>query len=167
MKTNIIVLISVLLLISNAPASAHPESGHLPDALAETEYRIAVDLEPKNTDMRNRLGVILYRQNKLRDALKQFNTVLKMKPNDFDAHDGIGLVKLRKGKYDEAAKWFIKALEINDKDPQAHFHLGQAYLELGDLAKAIQEYRKSLTFGEDREVGDELRRLEQLLKEKR
>ncbi len=167
MKINIVIAIFALILLSTTPVSAHPESGHLPDSLAETEYLIAVDLDPKNTYMRNRLGVVLLNQSKMRGALKQFNAVLKLEPDDFDAHDGIGLVMLRQGKYIDAVRWFQKAVVLNDKDPKVHFHLGQAYIELGDSAKAIQEYRKSLSLVEDHEVRNEMLRLEQLLEEKR
>ncbi len=167
MNINIVIAICMLLLIANTPASAHPESGHMPDSVAETEYMIAVDLDPKNTDMRNRLGIVLFNQSKMRGALKQFNAVLKLKPDDFDAHDGIGLVMLKQGKYDEAVNWFQKAIALNDNDPKAYFHIGQAFLELGELTMTLQNYKKSISLREDPKVTNEIIKLEQLLEEKR
>ncbi len=167
MKINIVIAICVLLLVANTPASAHPDCGHMPDSFAETHYRIAVDLDPKDTDMRNRLGIVLFNQSKLRDALKQFYEVLSLKPDDFDAHDGIGLVMMKQGKYKKAVNWFQKAIVINDNDPKAYFHLGQAYLELGEQTKTLQNYKKSISLREDPEVTNEIIELEQLLEEKR
>jgi tetratricopeptide (TPR) repeat protein len=54
-------------------------------ALAEQEFRQALRLDPNLIDARIDLGVALYEQEKLDDALKQFEGVLQRNPNDATA----------------------------------------------------------------------------------
>jgi len=142
MKIKIFILIVMLLI----PASgfAHPESGFLPDAIAEMEYKIVLDINPKDIDTRNKLGIVLYRKNKLKEAEKEFSKVLEVSPRDFDAHDGMGLVKNKQKKYEGAITWFKKAIAISDEDTMVHYHLGLTYELMGKFVDAEKAYKKAL-----------------------
>lgn len=166
MRKKIFIIICLHLFIVNGTVFAHPESGFLPDAIAETEYRIVLDLDPQDVETRIKLGIVLYRKDKLKEAHKQFKAVLKLKPDSFDAHDCMGLVMLKQGDYQRAVRWFEKAIEINAEDAMVYYHLGQAYKALGDPAKAVNEYRRSLSLKENQEIQKELESLEQLLDKK-
>ena len=166
-KTFLVLLINFFLTAISAVAYAHPESGFLPDAIAETEYRIVIDLNPDDIVTRNRLGVVLYRKGKLKEALKQFKAVLAIKPDDFDAHDGTGLVIMKQGRYEDAVKWFKKAIALNKNDAMVYYHLGLAYKMLGDYKGAVKELERTLRLKENVKVSEELKRLEQLLLKKR
>ncbi len=141
-----IPVVSVCLMMLAIPAIclAHPETGLLPDSSAETEYRIVVEINPKDIKTRNKLGMVLYRKNKLDEAARQFTEVLKIAPNDFDAHDGLGLVSCKNGKYMEAVDWFTKAIAIRPNETMVHYGLGMAYDQLGNLPKAENSYRQAL-----------------------
>jgi tetratricopeptide (TPR) repeat protein len=72
-----------------APEQAQPhiqlgfEQGRLgKPALAEPEFRQALRLDPNLIDARVALGVAFYEQEKLDDALKQFEDVLQRNPKD-------------------------------------------------------------------------------------
>ncbi|MBI5665448.1 MAG: tetratricopeptide repeat protein [Nitrospirae bacterium] len=160
-KRNICVCVYFCVLYYGGTAYAHPDSGFLPDAIAETEYGIVVELNPKDIETRNKLGIVLYRTNKLDEAVKQFNAVLKIKADDFDAHDGMGLVMMKKGRHEEAMKWFEKAIALNKGDALVFNHLGSAYEALGDIGKAIESYEKGLSIKKD---GDILSHVEALRK---
>ncbi len=129
-------------------SGAHPETGLLPDAIAEMEYRIVLEITPGDIATRNRLGIVLYRKNKLREAEKEFADVLRVAPRDFDAHDGMGLVKLKERKAAEAVGWFQKAIGINSEDSMVYHSLGQALEELGRMREAEASYRKGLEVNE-------------------
>lgn len=148
MKLNIkiaLFLSVLLLLLITGTVYAHPESGFLPDAIAETEYRIVIELDPGDIETRNKLGIILYRKDKLKEALKQFESVIKLRPGDFDAHDGTGMVFMKQGRYKKAIKWLERAVELNPKDAMVYYHLGSAYKATGKIEKAIKGYEKSLS----------------------
>jgi tetratricopeptide (TPR) repeat protein len=138
------ILILVVMLLIPASGFAHPESGFLPDAIAEMEYKIVLDINPKDIDTRNKLGIVLYRKNKLNEAEKEFSKVLAASPKDFDAHDGMGLVKNKQKKYEEAITWFKKAIAISDEDTMVHYHLGLTYELLGNFIDAEKAYKKAL-----------------------
>ncbi|AJE02482.1 tetratricopeptide repeat protein [Geobacter pickeringii] len=148
------LLVLILLLVCGipAPSFAHPETGLLPDAIAETEYRIVLEINPKDIQTRNRLGIVLYRKSKLREAEREFAEVLRSAPKDFDAHDGMGLVKLRQGMTADAIAWFQKAIALNGEDTMVHHGLGLALEQAGRLREAEASYRRGL------EVNDRLLR---------
>ncbi len=137
------LIIAVMIFIP-CLAYAHPESGFLPDAIAEMEYKIVLDINPKDIETRNKLGVVLYRKNKLNEAEKEFSKVLEISPKDFDAHDGMGLVRMKQKKYEEAITWFKKAIAISDEDTMVHYHLGCAYEQMGNFVNAEKSYNKAL-----------------------
>ena len=131
----------VLLAIPHA-ALAHPESGFLPDAVAEMEYKMAVELNPRDIATRSKLGIVLYRKNKLREAEREFAAVLKIAPNDFDAHDGMGLIRIKERKYTEAVTWFTRAIALRSDDTMVHYNLGFTYEQMGRLQDAASAYAR-------------------------
>ena len=54
-------------------------------ALAEPEFRQVLRLEPNFMEARTDLGIALYEQEKLDEALKQFEEVLQRNPEDATA----------------------------------------------------------------------------------
>ena len=127
-----------------ALACAHPDAGLLPDAVAEMEYRMVVDLNPRDIATRNKLGIVLYRKGKLKDAQQEFGAVLALAPRDFDAHDGMGLVKLKERRYDEAVAWFTRAISLRPDDTMVHYNLGYTYEQMGRFKEARASYERSL-----------------------
>jgi tetratricopeptide (TPR) repeat protein len=65
------------------------------------------------------VGIKYYNEQKLDDALTQFDRVVKENPNLADAYYYRGLVYLNQGKTAEAKADFQKVLEIDPKHPQA------------------------------------------------
>ena len=131
---------------------AHPETGLLPDAIGETEYRIVLDINPRDISTRTKLGMVLYRKNKLKEAEQQVSEVLKSAPNDFDAHDVMGLIRLKEKKPAEAIAWFKKAIALKSEDSMVHHSLGLALEQSGRYREAEASYRRGL------EVNDRLLR---------
>ena len=123
---------------------AHPETGLLPDAIAEMEYRIVLEITPNDIKTRNKLGIVYYRKNKLKEAEREFAEVLRAVPKDFDAHDGMGLMKLKQNKNDDAVAWLQKAIVLNGEDTLVHHSLGLALEQTGRLQEAEASYLKGL-----------------------
>ncbi len=145
MFRNSILLSAVLLLCCISPAAAHIEKGAMPDSVAEMEYRILLEFEPNNLEVRNQLGMVLYRQEKLHDAEKEFLHVLEKAPENYDALDALGLINLQRTNYHLALDLFKKAIAINPDDILVYYHLGQALEKLGDIAGAAEAYRTGLS----------------------
>lgn len=141
----IILFSTLLLLLSIAPVSAHIEKGSMPDSVAEMEYRILLEFEPDNLEIRNQLGMVLLRLEKLDEAEKEFHYVLKKAPENFDALDALGLVNAKRHNYQLAIDLFKKAIGINPDDMLFYYHLGQAMEQLHDTAGAAEAYRTGLS----------------------
>lgn len=161
MKRSLVLILAAVLGLP-ALAAAHPETGFLPDAIAETEYRIVLEITPRDIQTRNRLGIVLYRKNKLKEAEREFAEVLRQAPADFDAHDGMGLVKLKAGKGDEAIAWFQRAIALKGDDTLVHHGLGRSFEQVGRLREAEAAYRKGIEVSERRlrSGGDRNREME-------
>ncbi len=134
-----------ILLLQGSIACAHIEKGQMPDALAIMEYRILLEFEPENHEVRNMLGMALYRQGKLDEAEQEFNSVLTLDPKNFDAIDALGLIKMQQGKLDHAKDLFTKAIFLNPEDILVYYHLGQVQALLGDYHAAAVAYRTGLS----------------------
>ena len=130
------------------PAHAHPETGFLPDAIAETEYKMVVQINPADIATRNKLGIVLYRKNKLKEAEEQFLEILKIAPRDFDAHDGMGLVKIKERDFPVALLWVQKAISLSATDTMVRYNLGLIHEMNGRFREAEMAYRQALAVNE-------------------
>ena len=148
MKTFARILPVLALVFPTGSAIAHPETGFLPDAIAEVEYKMVLDINPKDIKTRNRLGIVLYRKNRLKEAEAQFTMVLRQSPSDFDGHDGLGLVALKERRLADAVGWFQRAIALNGEDTLVHYNLGVALEGLGRRHEARREYEQALAVNE-------------------
>ncbi|MGA2151635.1 MAG: tetratricopeptide repeat protein [Geobacteraceae bacterium] len=147
MTRSIIIIFFIMLLAP--PAHAHPETGFLPDAIAETEYKMVVQINPADITTRNKLGIVLYRKNKLKEAEEQFFEILRIAPRDFDAHDGMGLVKIKERDFPAALIWVHKAISLSANDTMVRYNLGLIHEMNGHFREAETAYRQALTVNEE------------------
>lgn len=130
-----ISLIFTILFCAVRPATAHI-SQDMPDAVAEMEYRILLDFQPEKNDVRNKLGMALFRMKKIDQAEKEFKIVLANDPKNFNATDAMGLVLLKRGEARKALAQFKAAIAIKSSDILVYYHLGLAYIQLKNLPMA-------------------------------
>jgi len=142
---SVLLCLILLLFCWISSATAHIEKGPMPDSVAEMEFLILLEFEPDNLEVRNQLGMVLYRQGKLEEAEREFDYVLQKAPENSDAVDALGLVKLQQANYQLAADLFKKAIALNPSDMLIYYHLGQALEQQGDIAEAAEAYRIGLS----------------------
>jgi tetratricopeptide (TPR) repeat protein len=141
---NIVLLSALLLHCCVSQAAAHIEKGAMPDSVAEMEYRIMLEFEPNNLEVRNLLGMVLYRNDRLHEAEKEFHYVLGKAPQNHDALDALGLINYKRADYQLAKDFFKKAIAMKPDDMLVYYHLGQALEKLGDMAGAAEAYKSGL-----------------------
>ncbi len=90
-------------------------------------------------------GIILYRQGKLRLALKAFDKVLSENPQHFPAlfHKGNTLLKLK--RYEEALETYENASRINPDHPGIWNNTGFALVKLDRLKQALGAFERSIS----------------------
>jgi tetratricopeptide (TPR) repeat protein len=111
------------------------QTGRLDEALAQ--FAAARQLQPARREASARLGDVLLRMNRLREAREEFRDLLDVFPAL--ARNGLGEVALREGRFEEAAGYFRGALERAPQATSIHYSLAMAYRGLGRLDQARAE----------------------------
>ena len=132
---SILFMLAVFIFSAN-DLQAHVAHDNMPDAIAEIEYRILLEYQPDNIEARNKLAMVLYRLDKLDEALVELQRVLELEPNNFNALDTLGLVSFKQGKTQQALEYLETAVRINSEDILVHYHLGMVQGKLGLLDAA-------------------------------
>lgn len=138
-------LSGVLLFSFCSPATAHVEKGTMPDSVAEVEYRILLEFKPGNLEVRNKLGMILYRSGKFDEAANEFNYVLKKDPKNSAALTALGRVNIELSNYQQAIGLLQKAITINPDDMHIYYYLGQTMEMQHDLSGAEEVYKTGIS----------------------
>ncbi len=141
-----IIIASMLLLaltVCAAPSLAHVE-GHMPDSVAEMEYRILLEFKPNKFETRVKLAFVLMNQDKLIEAEKEFKRSLVASPDNLQAHLGLSLLRLKQHKINAALEMIKKALEIEPDNPEVYLNYGLILEADNRPSEARQRYRDGL-----------------------
>lgn len=103
-------------------------------------------LSGKDNDLHayNNLGLTLYSQGRLHDAIGVEQLAAQANPNFADAHYNLGMAFYEQGKLEQAISSYLKAIEINPDFADAYNNLGIAFYEMGRLDEAIFAYQQAL-----------------------
>lgn len=110
-------------------------------ALAEQEFRKALEIDPDNASILNYLGYMLADQNvRLDEAHKLIQRALELDPHNGAYLDSLGWVYYRMGRLEEAESYLRRALQRISRDATIRDHLGDVLFRLGRLKEAIVEW---------------------------
>ena len=123
---------------------------------AISEYKQAMEADPDSLFLRVELADLYSRINRIADAVRETETVLKINPNQEDAHRLLGHIYLRnlgEAQPDKGAKESLhKAIEhfealtkLNPTDTDSYVILGRLYKLNNEPAKAEGAFKKILT----------------------
>ncbi len=82
-------------------------------------YNKILEVDPKNSLVNYRLGVIYYERKQYDKAESYLKKVINLYPFDYDTLLMLGWVKLQQGNYSQAKLLFNKALMANPQDASA------------------------------------------------
>lgn len=134
------------------------------------QAKAAVRSDPNNADARVTLGSALLTKRMYREALEQFQEILRANEWHQAALIGAGVASARLRQDDQAVQYFQKVVEINqDKDfvdvdrrlNAVYYELGRIYLAKGQMDEAVDSLQKALRI--DRTDADVLMLLGQAL----
>ena len=111
------------------------------------EYTLWTDVvakSPNKARPHNNLGLAYNAQQRIDDAIKEFQTAIEKEPNYAQAHNNLGGIYAKKKHIDRAIQGYLQALRIKPKFPEAHYNLGKAYADQGRIDEAIKEYLVAL-----------------------
>ena len=111
---------------------------------AEGLWRDTVAKRPANERAYNCLGVALFKDGQIQEAIKSYETALHLRSAYPEAHSNLGYALTKAGRFREAIAECRTALRLKPDYAKAYNNLGNALLEAGQVAEAIQSYETAL-----------------------
>jgi type IV pilus assembly protein PilF len=112
------------------------------DALAERHFRIALSIDPDNSQALNNYGSFLYEQGRYEEAVGHLRKLVK--DTDYrarsQAYENLGLAELRINDVTAAEESFSRALQLNYAQPRASLELAQMAYDRGNYRAASEYY---------------------------
>ncbi len=116
-----------------------------------TLFERALSVTSKNYLAHINLGVALFCEGRIEDAIHHYTQALRIKPNFADAHNNIGVALVALGKYEEAIRHYREALRVRPNDAGTYNNIGVALAAQGDYDGAIDHYSAALRIRPDHE----------------
>ena len=111
---------------------------------AELQAQKLIKDNPNVVFLHNLIGLILYEQGKLDQALTSYNTGLNITPNYHVIHNNLGTVYKAKNNFLKAEECYKKAIKLNNNFYEAHNNLGNLYIEINNHKNAINSFKNSI-----------------------
>jgi tetratricopeptide (TPR) repeat protein len=118
--------------------------GNADAALAE--FRTALSLNPRYSNIYYNVGVIQSDKGSYDDAIDNFHHALDLIPDDEGSHYELGLALSKKGDLAAAIDEFHHALALDPSDAKAHFEYAQVLSRQNRFDEAIPEFQKALGY---------------------
>ena len=116
---------------------------------ATVEYGALFQDHPKDPEVKKNYIQLLILKNRLDEAQKLNDEVLKTNGNDDTALIYQGQIQIRQHKATEAIQTLQKALRNNPDNGVAHYQLGLAFNQSGDLQRAQGEWQDAIRLRPD------------------
>lgn len=171
---SLLVLLLVWISVNISPATALPNHPRLPqfteeqlqagDRLAEKAFAAAregdlagaenywtelIEQFPHNPAVWSNRGNIRVSENKLPEAIADFNQAIVLAPDAPDPYLNRGIAWERMGKWSEAIADYNQVLELYPQDAAAFNNRGNAQAGLGEWQGAIADYLAAVKLAPD------------------
>lgn len=107
-------------------------------------YSKKAKLFPNDWKVRFRYAFALYFNNKKKEAIKEFEDIIKLDPKNVFSYGYIATIYGEMNKVDEAIDYSKKAIEIDSNVAAIHLLLGAAYYKKGRPGPGFQETFEAL-----------------------
>ncbi len=105
---------------------------------AVREYLLGLELDPRNVNLLNSLGVAYVRLNRLKTAIGCFDKTLTVEADNYMALFNLGSAWLTCDRDDLAVDFFEKALAVDDRIFDLILQLAELYCRSGQYEKVIE-----------------------------
>jgi len=112
-------------------------------AQAADEYRAALELQPNDASVHQRLGICYQLLNNDAMARREYARALELKPAYAEVWNNIGSLEQKHKRYKEAVRAYKKAIEIKPTLSTPWKNLGAVYLAQGRVQQAFEAYQEA------------------------
>jgi tetratricopeptide (TPR) repeat protein len=113
--------------------------------LAQQRYEEYLKLEPKNVIVMQRIGRVLFKQNKTKESLEKFREATKVPDTEvLPAEAQLAILYMQYPDPEQAKTFIAEALKKNPKDTATHLEAAKIYLQTGDLEEAKKQCTEAL-----------------------
>jgi HemY protein len=108
-----------------------------------------IELDSTSDQAYFHLGLILRKENKLKESEEMLLKALEYQPNNTNVLNNLGVILLEQGRYYEAINALNEALDIYPEHINARYNLGMSMWALGKSKEAVSQYRQVLEMKPD------------------
>jgi tetratricopeptide (TPR) repeat protein len=112
-------------------------------------WQRAIAVTGNNYDAHNMLGRAFGVRERMDEAIREFQEVVRLNPGFAEAQNSLGRAWEAKGRVNEAMACYQKALEVRPDYTVAQINLGALLLRMGRVDEAIVHYQKALQIEPD------------------
>jgi tetratricopeptide (TPR) repeat protein len=117
--------------------------------IAAADYQSAIRLDPQNSNLYNKLGIVELKLGDHPAAHKSFNQSIKLDPKNTLALNNIGALAVVDKKYKSAVHYLKESLALDETNATAHLNIAEAWLGLKQIDRAMTEYSRALELNPD------------------
>lgn len=105
---------------------------------------IITESHPKSAKAHATEGDLLYRQDRLQEAMKAYEKALKFKKDNFSVWQNLLQIYLRKNRYTKLERESARAMTYFPNQPILYYFHGLGLKENGKLQKAVQQFKSGV-----------------------
>ena len=139
----IIIVSAGLLVVGSLGTLTWRQAATYSDS--ETLWRTTLARNPKCWMAHTNLGLDLFQEGQIDDAIAHYRSALQIQPDWWDAEYNLGTALSAKGEVDEAIVHSEKAVGMRPTDPDAQVSLANLLFQKGRIDEAIAHYQKATT----------------------
>ncbi|MFN8575663.1 MAG: tetratricopeptide repeat protein [Candidatus Sericytochromatia bacterium] len=137
-----ISLTNINAFANNPTAEQYEANGQLD--LALFQYQLDVMNDENNTELLNKIGTLLYRLKRYKEAINYFNKAIKLNNENSIYHYNVGMSYVKMSNDKEAFYAFKRAIYVNPNVDKYYHKLGNLYYSHQKYEQAIVEYNNVL-----------------------
>ena len=125
-----------------AAGRLHESQDRLEQAIGQ--YRLATQVKPDCVEAFDRLGSVLDRLGRFKDAEQAHKQAVRLAPDQVYLHNNLGFSYVMQRRWQDAEKCFKKSLELKGDFARARVNLGLALAQQERFEEALAEFTAAL-----------------------
>jgi serine/threonine-protein kinase len=117
--------------------------------LSISEFRRAIEIDPRNSDAYRELARVYNRTNMMDQAEAIYKKAIQLRPNLIPGYNHLGGFYYGHGRYEEAAAQYRKMIELAPDSYWGYNNLGAVYMNMERWTEARQMFEKVLQMTPD------------------